>query len=57
MYFVGTKSFNNMSDAMEYCSKGSVTDIVTDECGTVLMKHYQVPIEDIYGLIIVTTLL
>ncbi len=57
MYFVGKQSFNTMSEAMKCCSSGSLDDVVTDENGTVLMKHQEVPIEDIFGLIIAKTFL
>lgn len=57
MYFVGNRSFSNMSDAINCCSSGSLDDVVTDESGTVLMKHEEVPIEDIFGMIIAKQLL
>ena len=47
MYYVNNKQFDHMSDAMRYCSSGSPTDVVTNEFGTILMKHEQVPIGDI----------
>ncbi len=56
MYFV-LKPFNTMSDAMNCCSSGSVNDIVLDENGTVLMQHHEMPIEDIYGMIMAKTFL
>ena len=57
MYFVGNRSFSNMSDAIKCCSSGSLDDVITDEYGTVLMKHEEVPIEDIFGMIIAKTLI
>ena len=56
MYFV-LKPFNTMSDAMNCCSSGSANDIVLDENGTVLMQHHEIPIEDIYGMIMAKTFL
>jgi len=46
-----------MSDAMAYCSSGSPESIVINEEGTVLMKHHEVPIEDIFGLMVAHTFL
>lgn len=57
MYFVGNKSFNDLSEAMRCCSSGSVNDVVTDESGTVLMRHEEVHIEDIFGMMIAKHLL
>ena len=57
MYFVGNKSFNNLFDAIDLCKSGSIEDVVTDENGTILMKHEEFPIEDIFGLIIAKTTL
>jgi hypothetical protein len=56
MYFV-LKPFKTMSDAMNCCSSGSANDIVLDENGTVLMQHHEMPIEDIYGMIMAKTFL
>lgn len=53
MYFVGTKQFTELSDAIDYCSSGSSDLIVTDENGIVLMKHEPINLEDIYGLLLV----
>lgn len=53
MYFVGDKSFEEMSDAMNFCSTGPFGSVVTNEDGIILMKHEEVPIEDIFGMIIV----
>jgi hypothetical protein len=50
MYFVGNKSFKNLSDAMGCCSIGSEDDVVTNEDGVVLMRHHKIPIEDVFGL-------
>jgi hypothetical protein len=52
MYFVGDKSFEEMSDAMNFCRAGSFGSVVTNEDGIILMKHEEVPIEDIFGMII-----
>jgi hypothetical protein len=57
MYFVGNKSFEKMSDAMACCSSGSSDAVVTDEDGIVLMRHEEVPIDDIYGLMVAQTFL
>jgi len=57
MYFVGNRSFDKMSDAMACCSAGASDDVVTDEYGTVLMKHEEVPIEDVFGLMVAQTFL
>ena len=57
MYFVGDKSFESMSDAMGYCSSGPFDSVVTDEKGTVLMRHQELPIEDIFGLMVAKTIL
>jgi len=57
MYFVGDKSFESMSDAMVCCSSGHLDSVVTDENGIVLMRHQEIPIEDIFGLMIAKTLL
>ena len=57
MYFVGDKFFESMSDAMNCCSSGPLESVVTDENGTVLMRHQELPIEDIFGLMIAKTFL
>jgi len=57
MYFVGNRSFSDMSEAIKVCSSGSFNDTITDKDGTVLMKHEEVPIEDIYGMMLAKQLL
>ena len=57
MYFVGNKSFYQMSEAMACCSSGTTDAVVTDEDGIVLMKHEEMPIDDIYGLMVAHTFL
>jgi hypothetical protein len=57
MYFVVNRSFSDMSDAIKACSSGSISDMITDKYGTILMKHEEVPIEDIYGMMIAKQLL
>jgi hypothetical protein len=52
MYFVGNKSFDDMYDAISFCSSGPIDSTVINEEGTILMKHKEVPIEDIFGMII-----
>jgi hypothetical protein len=56
MYFV-IRPFENMSDAMSYCAQGSVDSILTDNKGTVLMKHQEVPLDESYALMITKTFL
>jgi hypothetical protein len=56
MYYV-IRPFTKMSEAMAFCNSGSSDTIVTDEDGTILMKHQELPIEDIYGLMIAKTFL
>jgi hypothetical protein len=46
-----------MSEAIKVCSSGSFNDTITDKDGTVLMKHEEVPIEDIYGMMLAKQLL
>ena len=52
MYFV-IKPFDNMSDAMAYCSSGSADTFVTNKEGTVLMKHKEIPLDEAFGMMLV----
>jgi hypothetical protein len=52
MYSVDNKKFDEIFDAMNYCKTGLPDAVVTDENGTVLMRHEEVPIEDIVSLIL-----
>lgn len=56
MYFV-IRPFEKMSDAMACCSSGSSDTIVTNEDGTVLMKHHEIPIDDAFGIMVAKSLL